>query len=164
MAKKQLSFAEKAKSKKDGQELSYVKLVRSVKTKSGENWRFNEQILAMKKGENIDSALKRMSENEKLMQAKLPSIKKEAEIAEPAEKESASSSKEQAVSEPAAPAKTKEPAKKSNTEEKENAGVETSAEQADEQVSKEAAEVPENDPVSDAAVETNTESKTEEKA
>jgi len=158
MAKKQLSFAEKAKSKKDGQDLTYVKLVRSVKTKSGENWRFNEQILGMNKGENIDSALKRMSENEKLMQAIMPSIKEKAEIAEPAEKVSAPSL------EPAAPVKTQETAEESNAEEKETAGAETSAEQTEEQVSKEAAEVSENDPGSDAAVETETESKTEEKA
>lgn len=92
MAKKQLSFAEKAKSKKAGKDFTYVKLIRSVKTKSGDSWRFNEQILGIGKGENIDSALKRLDERKKLTDAVMPQIKSENASEETADKEVADQS------------------------------------------------------------------------
>lgn len=92
MAKKQLSFAEKAKSKKAGKDFTYVKLIRSVKTKSGDSWRFNEQILGIGKGENIDSALKRLDERKKLTDAVMPQIKSENASEETVDKEVADQS------------------------------------------------------------------------
>ncbi len=110
MAKKQLSFAEKAKTKKTGKELTYVKLVRSVKSKSGDSWRFNEQILGMSKGENIDSALKRLDDQEKLIHAVMPQIKRENASEETVDKEVA------------------DPSAKSGEQEKEETTVDAKAE------------------------------------
>ena len=60
MAKKQ-SFADK--SSKKGKSLGkFVKYVKSILSKKSGNWRFNEQIVNIKDGENLDSALKRINE------------------------------------------------------------------------------------------------------
>ena len=60
MAKKQ-SFADK--SSKKGKSLGkFVKYVKSLLSKKSGNWRFNEQIVNIKDGENLDSALKRINE------------------------------------------------------------------------------------------------------
>ena len=60
MAKKQ-SFADKA-SKKGKSLGSFVKYVKSILSEKSGNWRFNEQIVNIKDGENLDSALKRINE------------------------------------------------------------------------------------------------------
>ena len=60
MAKKQMSFAEKAakhKSHKDWKTVKYVKSERSDKTGS---WRFNESYIQLASNENLDQALNRM--------------------------------------------------------------------------------------------------------
>ena len=61
MAKKQKSFADKAAGSKD-KEAIYVKYVQSVKSEKTGQWRFNEQMVRSKKGEQLDVALKRMDE------------------------------------------------------------------------------------------------------
>ena len=63
MAKKQMSFAEKAakhKLHKDWKTVKYVKSERSGKTGS---WRFNESFIQLASNEDLDKALTRM-ENE----------------------------------------------------------------------------------------------------
>ena len=61
MAKKQKSFADKAAGNKSGESV-YVKYVKSVQSKETGRWRFNEQMIRMNKGEQLDAALKRMDE------------------------------------------------------------------------------------------------------
>ena len=61
MAKKQKSFADKAAGNASGDSV-YVKYVKSVQSKETGRWRFNEQIVRMNKGEQLDAALKRMDE------------------------------------------------------------------------------------------------------
>ena len=61
MAKKQKSFADKAAGSASGDSV-YVKYVKSVQSDETGRWRFNEQIVRMNKGEQLDAALKRMDE------------------------------------------------------------------------------------------------------
>ena len=61
MAKKQKSFADKASGKKKTESV-YVKYVKSVQSEKTGRWRFNEQMLRLNKGEQLDAALKRMDE------------------------------------------------------------------------------------------------------
>ena len=61
MAKKQKSFADKAAGSASGDSV-YVKYVKSVQSEETGRWRFNEQIVSMNKGEQLDAALKRMDE------------------------------------------------------------------------------------------------------
>jgi hypothetical protein len=61
MAKKQKSFADKAAGSKD-KKVIYVKYVKSVKSEKTGQWRFNEQMVRSKKGEQLDVALKRLDE------------------------------------------------------------------------------------------------------
>lgn len=67
MAKKQMSFAEKAarhKAQKDWKTVKYVKSERSDKTGS---WRFNESYIQLASNENIDQALNRMEQEVKAL-------------------------------------------------------------------------------------------------
>ena len=66
MAKKQKSFADKASGnqKKDS---VFVKYVKSTQSEETGGWRFNEQIVQMQKGEQLDTALKRLDEVAKLV-------------------------------------------------------------------------------------------------
>ena len=61
MAKKQKSFADKAAGNTSGDSV-YVKYVKSVQSEETRRWRFNEQMIRMNKGEQLDAALKRMDE------------------------------------------------------------------------------------------------------
>ena len=61
MAKKQKSFADKAAGSTSGESV-YVKYVKSVQSEETGRWRFNEQMVRMNKGEQLDAALKRMDE------------------------------------------------------------------------------------------------------
>ena len=61
MAKKQKSFADKAAGNASGDSV-YVKYVKSVQSEETGRWRFNEQVVRMNKGEQLDAALKRMDE------------------------------------------------------------------------------------------------------
>ncbi len=74
MAKKQLSFAEKAakqKSQKDWKTVKFVKSERSDKTGS---WRFNESIIRLATNENLDQALSRMEKEIKELAEEMTSI------------------------------------------------------------------------------------------
>ena len=59
---KQQSFAEKAAKKKKKDLSTYVKYIKSVKSDKTGYWRFNEQMIEVKEGENLDGALKRIDE------------------------------------------------------------------------------------------------------
>ena len=78
MAKKQKSFADKAAGSKE-KDAVYVKYVKSVKSEKTGQWRFNEQMVRSKKGEQLDVALKRMDEVANLVDIDLS----EFEISEP---------------------------------------------------------------------------------
>lgn len=74
MAKKQMSFAEKAakhKSHKDWKTVKYVKSERSEKTGS---WRFNESFIQLATNENLDQALNRMENEVKALAKEMASI------------------------------------------------------------------------------------------
>ena len=74
MAKKQLSFAEKAakqKSQKDWKTVKFVKSERSDKTGS---WRFNESYIRLATNENLDQALSRMEKEVKELAEEMASI------------------------------------------------------------------------------------------
>ena len=86
---KQQSFADKA-SKKKGKSLgTFVKYIKSVLSEKTGHWRFNEQIVNIKDGENLDSALKRIEEEKQALDIEMPTDNVEAAPAEeeaPAEK------------------------------------------------------------------------------
>ena len=62
MVKKIKSFADKAAGKKGKPETVHVKYVKSVRSEKTGYWRFNEQMIALKDGEELDTALKRIDE------------------------------------------------------------------------------------------------------
>jgi len=62
MAKKQKSFADKASGRGAESDAVMVKYVKSVKSEKTGYWRFNEQMIKLQGGENLDAALKRMDE------------------------------------------------------------------------------------------------------
>ena len=72
MAKKQKSFAEKASSKGGDKEIVHVKYVKSVKSDKEGFWRFNESMIAMEKGKNLDAALKELEDAENLVDIVMP--------------------------------------------------------------------------------------------
>ena len=61
MAKKQKSFADKASGNQNNESV-FVKYVKSIQSEETGGWRFNEQIVKMQKGEQLDSALKKINE------------------------------------------------------------------------------------------------------
>ena len=65
MAKKQKSFADKAAGNQSGESV-YVKQVKSVQSEDTGRWRFNEQMVRMNKGEQLDAALKRIEDTANL--------------------------------------------------------------------------------------------------
>ena len=79
MAKKQKSFADKAAGNASSDSV-YVKYVKSVQSKDTGRWRFNEQIVRMNKGENLDSALKRMDETANLIDIDLSEFEQKEKI------------------------------------------------------------------------------------
>ena len=78
MAKKQKSFADKAAGNASGDSV-YVKYVKSVQSEDTGRWRFNEQIVRMNKGEQLDAALKRMDEAANLVDIDLSEFVSSAE-------------------------------------------------------------------------------------
>ena len=129
MAKKQKSFAEKASSKGEGKDLVHVKYVKSVKSDKEGFWRFNESMIAMEKGQNLDVALKELEDAENLVDIVMPGsdealAEEKAKVAEqaPAEEEA----KEEA---PAEEPKEEAPAEE---EAKEEASGEESSEEKSE--------------------------------
>ena len=66
MAKKQKSFADKTSGNQNNDSV-FVKYVKSTQSEETGGWRFNEQIVQMQKGEQLDTALKRLDEVAKLV-------------------------------------------------------------------------------------------------
>ncbi len=81
MAKKQKSFADKAAGNASGESV-YVKYVKSVQSEETGRWRFNEQMIRMNKGEQLDAALKRMDEAANLIDIDLSEFINEKQTGE----------------------------------------------------------------------------------
>ena len=79
MAKKQKSFADKASSKGDDADIVMVKYVKSVKSEKTGFWRFNEQMLKLRGGEDLNAALKRMDEASNLVDIDLSGFESQEE-------------------------------------------------------------------------------------
>ncbi len=77
---KQQSFADKAKKKKKKDLSTYVKYIKSVKSEKTGYWRFNEQMIQIKEGENLDGALKRMDELNQVLDMEMPVVESAAEV------------------------------------------------------------------------------------
>ena len=80
MAKKQKSFAEKASSSK-GKDLVHVKFVKSVPSDKEGFWRFNESMIGLEKGQQLDAALKQMEDEANLVDIDMPSGEPDAKEA-----------------------------------------------------------------------------------
>ena len=62
MAKKQKSFADKASGRGSDADAVMVKYVKSVKSEKTGFWRYNEQMVKLRDGEDLNAALKRIDE------------------------------------------------------------------------------------------------------
>jgi len=138
MAKKQKSFAEKASSKGE-KELVHVKYVKSVKSDKEGFWRFNESIISMEKGQNLDVALKELEDAANMVDIAMPGSKEEAAENEvPVSESPAEETKEEA---PVEEAKEEIPAEETKEEAPvEEAKEETPAEETKEEDSKDKSE------------------------
>ena len=87
MAKKQKSFAEKASSK-GAKDLVHVKFVKSVPSERDGFWRFNESMISMEKGQNLDAKLKEIEDEAKLVDIDMPSENDEQKDSEALESSS----------------------------------------------------------------------------
>ena len=67
MAKKQKSFADKASGRGSDADATMVKYVKSIKSEKTGFWRFNEQMIKVREGEDLNAALKRMDEASNLV-------------------------------------------------------------------------------------------------
>lgn len=81
MAKKQVSFADKAAKTKDV-DVVYVKYIKSVRSEKTGQWRFNEQMVKTKKGEQLDSALKQLEDAKTLVDIDLSAFETQDEPAD----------------------------------------------------------------------------------
>jgi hypothetical protein len=79
---KQLSFAEKVAKKKKKNPSTYIKYIKSVQSEKTGYWRFNEQMIQVKEGENLDGALKRMEEEAQAIDMEMPVDESAAEVNE----------------------------------------------------------------------------------
>ena len=82
MAKKQKSFADKASGRSAEENAVMVKYVKSVKSEKTGFWRFNEQMVKLRDGENLDAALKRMNEAENLVDIDLSNFDSNNQVSE----------------------------------------------------------------------------------
>ena len=82
MAKKQKSFADKASGKGGDTDAVMVKYVKSIKSEKTGSWRFNEQMIKLRGGENLDAALKRMEEAANLVDIDLSNFESKQEESE----------------------------------------------------------------------------------
>ena len=82
MAKKQKSFADKASGKSAEENAVMVKYVKSVKSEKTGYWRYNEQMVKLRGGENLDAALKRMDEAENLVDIDLSNFESKQNASE----------------------------------------------------------------------------------
>ena len=74
MAKKQKSFADKASGRGADADAVMVKYVKSVKSEKTGFWRFNEQMVKLRDGEDLNAALKRLDEASNLVDIDLSSF------------------------------------------------------------------------------------------
>ena len=139
MAKKQKSFAEKASSK-GAKDLVHVKFVKSVPSERDGFWRFNESMISMEKGQNLDAKLKEIEDEAKLVDIDMPSENDEQTDSEVFESSST-------VEAPAEEAAEEAPAEEAAEEGAEEAPAEEVAEEAP------AEEVAEEAPAEEAAEE-----------
>jgi len=100
MAKKQKSFADKAAGSTSSDSV-YVKYVKSVQSEDTGRWRFNEQMVRMNKGEQLDAALKRMDEAANLVDIDLSEFVISAEADSDLGQDKVSKSTDDSVSEDA---------------------------------------------------------------
>ena len=77
---KQLSFAEKVAKKKKKNLSTYIKYIKSVQSEKTGYWRFNEQMIQVKEGENLDGALKRMEEEAQALDMEMPVDESAADV------------------------------------------------------------------------------------
>tara|TARA_B110000014_G_C19944971_1_gene488939 strand:+ start:454 stop:789 length:336 start_codon:yes stop_codon:yes gene_type:complete len=87
MAKKQKSFADKASGRRAEENAVMVKYVKSVKSEKTGFWRFNEQMVKLRDGENLDAALKSMDEAENLVDIDLSNFESKKNDSEEKETE-----------------------------------------------------------------------------
>jgi len=80
MAKKQTSFAEKAEKRGKDNETVYAKYVKSVRSEKTGEWRFNEQMIRMYKGETLDQALKRIDDASNLVDIDLTQFETKSSV------------------------------------------------------------------------------------
>ena len=99
MAKKQKSFADKASGKGGAAEAVMVKYVKSVKSEKTGFWRFNEKMIKLRGGENLDAALKRMDEAANLVDIDLSNFESKQEESEGKVPESQEEASSEAVAE-----------------------------------------------------------------
>ena len=99
MAKKQKSFADKASGKGGAADAVMVKYVKSVKSEKTGSWRFNEQMIKLRGGENLDAALKRMDEAANLVDIDLSNFESKQEESEDKVPESQEEASSEAVAE-----------------------------------------------------------------
>ena len=99
MAKKQKSFADKASGKGGAADAVMVKYVKSVKSEKTGFWRFNEKMIKLRGGENLDEALKRMDEAENLVDIDLSNFESKQEESEGKVPESQEEASSEAVAE-----------------------------------------------------------------
>ena len=102
MAKKQKSFADKASRRGGDTDVVMVKYVKSVKSEKTGFWRFNEQMIKLQGGENLDAALKRMDEAVNLIDidlSKFESNQQESEAKESDSQDTARTEVENALDE-----------------------------------------------------------------
>ena len=67
MVKKTKSFADKIGGKEKEADSVHVKYVKSIRSEKTGHWRFNEKMIAMNDGEDLDTALNRMDETAEMM-------------------------------------------------------------------------------------------------
>jgi hypothetical protein len=79
MAKKQMSFAEKAAKHKAHHDWKTIKYVKSEKSDKTGNWRFNESFVRLSQNENLDQALTRMQKEIDEMTKEMASIEDSAQ-------------------------------------------------------------------------------------
>ena len=99
MAKKQKSFADKASGKGGAADAVMVKYVKSVKSEKTGFWRFNEKMIKLRGGENLDEALKRMDEATNLVDIDLSNFESKQEESEGKVPESQEEASSEAVAE-----------------------------------------------------------------
>ena len=83
MAKKQKSFADKASGRGADADVVMVKYVKSIKSEKTGFWRFNEQMVKLRDGEDLNAALKRLDEVSNLVDIDLSDFEATTNIDDP---------------------------------------------------------------------------------